>query len=129
MESIARERMGEWVLQANMCLSVLVLLPGSQQHLFSWAPIATFGILLSWGLTGISLVFIYHRYLLASPRQMILYPLQIWLAFAFALQSSLAETVLLLPISTTTAMIYLTSHQGGQRLSLQELPRSIPGPR
>ncbi|PKK47676.1 hypothetical protein CI102_6225 [Trichoderma harzianum] len=57
-------RMWRWLLQANMCLSVLVLLPGSQQHLFSWAPMMTFGILLSWGLTGLSLAVIHNQYLL-----------------------------------------------------------------
>ncbi|KAL6864387.1 hypothetical protein J3F83DRAFT_133376 [Trichoderma novae-zelandiae] len=85
-------------------------------------------ILLSWCLTGLALILVHHRYLLESPRQMVLYPLQIWLAFAFALQSSLAEAVLLLPISTTTAMIYLTSSQSSRRLELRELPRPIPGP-
>ncbi|KAL6824367.1 hypothetical protein J3E69DRAFT_289658 [Trichoderma sp. SZMC 28015] len=122
-------RMWRWLLQANMCLSVLVLLPGSQQHLFSWAPMMTFGILLSWGLTGLSLAIIHNRYLLESPRRMVLYPLNIWLAFVFALQSPLAEAVLLLPLSTTAAMIYLTAHHGRRRLELQGLPRPIPGPR
>ncbi|KAL6881845.1 hypothetical protein HDV57DRAFT_497486 [Trichoderma longibrachiatum] len=129
MVSTARARMGEGVLLVNICLSVLVLLLGSQQHLLSWAPIATFGILLSWGVTGLSLILVYHRYLLERPRQMVLYPLQIWLAFAFALHSTLADTVLLLPISTTAAMVYLASSQGSRRPQLPELPPPIPGPR
>jgi hypothetical protein len=62
-----------------------------------------------------------------GPRQMILYPLEIWLGFAFALHSSLADTVLVLPIVTTATMIYLASFQGGQSLELRELPRPVSG--
>ncbi|EHK15980.1 uncharacterized protein TRIVIDRAFT_206639 [Trichoderma virens Gv29-8] len=62
-------RMWGWLLYANMCLSVLVLLPGSQQQLFSWVPMVTFGILLSWGLTGIPLVLIHSQHLLTNQDQ------------------------------------------------------------
>ncbi|KAL6796060.1 hypothetical protein GGI42DRAFT_102666 [Trichoderma sp. SZMC 28013] len=114
MVLVPPSRMWGWLAYANMCLSVLVLLPGSQQHLFSWAPMATFGVLISWGVTGMSLVLIYNQHLLESPRLMILLPLKIWLAFVYALQSPLAESVLLLPICTTAAMILLTATQDHQ---------------
>ncbi|KAL7960192.1 hypothetical protein V8C34DRAFT_277180 [Trichoderma compactum] len=78
----------------------------------------TFGILLSWGLTIFSLAVIHNQHLLENPRQIVLYPLQIWLAFVFALQSPLAEAVLLLPICTTAAMIYLTASEDRQTQGL-----------
>lgn len=49
---------------------------------------------------------------------MVLYPLQIWLAFVCALQSPLAEAILLLPICTTAAMIHLTASQNRRTLEL-----------
>ncbi|PTB63848.1 hypothetical protein BBK36DRAFT_1171300 [Trichoderma citrinoviride] len=54
----------QWLLQINISLSALILLPGSQQSHFSWAPAATFAILASWGLTGVFLAFLHKRYLL-----------------------------------------------------------------
>ncbi|KAM6477113.1 hypothetical protein HDV62DRAFT_373565 [Trichoderma sp. SZMC 28011] len=126
---ISPARMRQWLLQANIYLSILILLPGSQQHHFSWAPAVTFGMLLSWGLSGISLMFIHSQYFLENPRQVVTYTLKIWLPFVMALQSSLAEAVLLLPLSTTTAMIYLSASQSRQSIELQELPGPVPGPR
>lgn len=122
---VSLARMWGWLLYANMCLSLLVLLPGSQQHLFSWAPMLTFGILLSWGLTGFSLAVIHNQHLLENPRQMVLYPLQIWVAFVCALRPPLAEAVLLLPICTTAALIHLTA---GQNRRTPELPLHNPRP-
>lgn len=143
---ISPARLRQWLLQANIYLSILILLPGSQQHHFSWAPAVTFGcvaygirrdiilifryrMLLSWGLSGVSLMFIHSQYFLENPRQVVTYTLKIWLPFVMALQSSLAEAVLLLPLSTTTAMIYLGASQSRQSIELQELPGPVPGPR
>ncbi|KAK0756909.1 hypothetical protein N5P37_010430 [Trichoderma harzianum] len=56
----------QWLLQINISLSALVLLPGSQQTHFSWAPAATFAILAAWGVTGIFLGFLHKRYFLDS---------------------------------------------------------------
>ncbi|UKZ89933.1 uncharacterized protein TrAFT101_004966 [Trichoderma asperellum] len=58
----------QWLLQINISLSALVLLPGSQQSYFSWAPAATFSILAAWVITGLSLAFLHKRYLLENPR-------------------------------------------------------------
>ncbi|KAL7933414.1 hypothetical protein V8C35DRAFT_304300 [Trichoderma chlorosporum] len=120
--------MREWVLKTNICLSILILLPGSQQHLFTWAPAATLGMLLSWGLTGALLILIHDQHFLGNPRQVVVFTLKVWLPFVMALQSSLAEAVLLLPLSTTTAMIYLGARQSRQSFQLQELPGPVPGP-
>ncbi|PTB39988.1 hypothetical protein M441DRAFT_143170 [Trichoderma asperellum CBS 433.97] len=64
MVSVPPSTMQRWLLQANVCLSLLILLPGSQQDRFSWAPAMTFGMLLSWGLTGASLIFFHNRSIL-----------------------------------------------------------------
>ncbi|KAL7812577.1 hypothetical protein V8C26DRAFT_422068 [Trichoderma gracile] len=122
--------LSRWLLQINISLSALVLLPGSQQSHFSWAPTATFAILAAWGLTGMSLAFLHKRHLLQNPQRTILYPLQVWLPFVMVLQSSLAEAILLLPLATTAAMIFLAAQRnGGAPEDDLGLPVPVPGPR
>lgn len=122
--------LSSWLLQINISLSALVLLPGSQQSHFSWAPAATFAILAAWGVTGMSLAFLHKRYLLQNPQRTILYPLQVWLPFVMVLQSSLSEAILLLPLATTAAMVFLAAQRGGGAPDDDlGLPIPVPGPR
>ncbi|UKZ64417.1 uncharacterized protein TrAtP1_005633 [Trichoderma atroviride] len=116
--------MQRWLLQANICLSLLILLSGSQQDKVSWAPPMTLVMLLSWGLTGASLILFHGARLLENRPRMILYPLPFWIPFMIALQTSLAEAILILPLSTTAAMLYLTTRHSRPE---NETPR-LPGP-
>ncbi|KAL6864390.1 hypothetical protein J3F83DRAFT_715688 [Trichoderma novae-zelandiae] len=120
----------QWLLQINISLSALILLPGSQQSHFSWAPAVTFAILSAWGLTGMTLAFLHRRHLLENPQRTILYPLQVWLPFVMVLQTSLAEAILLLPLATTAAMIFLAAQRNDQGPNDDlGLPIPVPGPR
>ncbi|KAL6881847.1 hypothetical protein HDV57DRAFT_80893 [Trichoderma longibrachiatum] len=67
---------------------------------------------------------------LRNPRRMILYPLQVWLPFVWALQTSLAEAILLLPLATTAAMVFLAAKRNdGAPDDELGLPIPVPGPR
>lgn len=125
---ISLSTMQTWLLQANICFSLLILLAGSQQDKFSWAPTITFGMLLSWGLTGTPLVYFHNRRLIQNRPWILLYPLQIWLSFMVALQTTLAEAILFLPLSTTAAMLYVATRQNQPRFEVSRLPEPIPGP-
>ena len=56
---------------------------------------------------------------------MILYLLQVWLPFVMALQTSLAEAVLLLPLATTAALIFLAA-QGNDGALHDDLGLPLP---
>lgn len=116
LESVMRWK--ECLVPSNLCSAVMVLLARSQQDHLAGASVAIGISLLAWVVTVFALLVIHEQTLLANPTWMILGIPPMWSIMITALQPSLTDAILLIPISIVISALCLSWYHN--RRSQQE---------